>query len=287
MPAVLLALAAAACYSGSDFAAGLASRSSSVIRVSLLAEVTCTVVLLTIVPFLSTRDPTPAGLVWGAGAGISGAAGSMALFMGFRHAEFSIASSVSAVGAAAFSVIAGTLLGQRPGVLALTGIALALPALGAVSSNAESTGGDTAERQRPGTTGAGVVWGLIAGAGFGLFYIALNRAGSSRDLWPLCAAQLGAVVTVIFSAAITRQFQPPPPGARRLSMLSGIAMAAGGTCYFLATHDSLLAVTAVITALYPAGTIVLARVLLSERLTKTRMIGLCLAAASVALIAIG
>lgn len=293
MPAVLLALVAALCYSGSDFAAGLASRSANVIRVSVLAEVTCAVVVLSIVPFISTRDPTPTGLAWGVVAGISGAVGGMALFAGFRHAAFSIASSVSAVGAAAFSVLAGTLLGQRPSALALIGIALALPALVAVSVSTNSpdtneAGGATARRPRPGISGrqtAGIAWGLIAGAGFGLFYIALNRAGSSADIWPLAAAEVGAILTVIIFAAITRQLRLPSAGTRWLSVLSGITMAAGAACYFFATHMSLLAVTAVITALYPAGTILLARVRLGEQLTRVRILGLCLAAASVCLIA--
>lgn len=106
MPAVLLALAAALCYSGSDFAAGLASRRGSVIRVSMLAEGTCALALLTIVPFVTTQGPTPTGLACGAGAG-SGAVGAMALFMGFRYTPFSVASSVSAVGAAALARSAG------------------------------------------------------------------------------------------------------------------------------------------------------------------------------------
>ena len=293
MPAVLLALVAALCYSGSDFAAGLASRGANVIRVSVLAEVTCAVVVLSIVPFISTREPTPTGLAWGVVAGISGAVGGMALFAGFRHAAFSIASSVSAVGAAAFSVLAGTLLGQRPSALALIGIALALPALVAVSVSTNSpdtneAGGTTALRPRPGISGrqtAGIAWGLVAGAGFGLFYIALNRAGSSADIWPLAAAEVGAILTVIIFAAITRQLRLPSAGTRWLSVLSGITMAAGAACYFFATHMSLLAVTAVITALYPAGTILLARVRLGEQLTRVRILGLCLAAASVCLIA--
>lgn len=295
MPAVLLALAAALAYSGSDFAAGLASRGASVIRVSVLAEVTGAAVVLSIVPFITTREPTPTGLAWGTVAGISGAVGGMALFAGFRSAAFSIASSVSAVGAAAFSVLAGTLLGQRPGALELAGIVFALAALVTVSASTnvpDTTAADdgTARQPRPGIKSrqaAGIAWGLVAGGGFGLFYIALNRAGSSGDIWPLAAAELGAIVTVILFAAITRQLRLPPVGARWLSVLSGITMAAGAAFYFFATHEGLLAVTAVITALYPAGTILLARVLLGERLTRVRMLGLCLAAASVGLIAIG
>jgi drug/metabolite transporter (DMT)-like permease len=232
----------------------------------------------------------------------------MTLYLGFKYAAFSVASSVSAVGAAAFSVLAGLLFGERPSALALAGIVLALLAIAAVSFSAdpvstglavesenpaEPTGGNGAtnavghpSRSALGRHAAGVVGGLVSGAAFGLYFTGLNRAGSGADLWPLAAAELGAVVTVVGIAAVTRQLRLPSAGTRWFAVLSGITAAAGTLTYFLATHRGLLAVTAVIASLYPAGTIVLARVLLGEQLTAVRTAGLCLAAASVALIAV-
>jgi drug/metabolite transporter (DMT)-like permease len=232
----------------------------------------------------------------------------MALYLGFKYAAFSVASSVSAVGAAAFSVLAGLLFGERPSAVALAGIAFALPAIAAVSvstdpvspgltgdseNRATLAGGNGApdpqghlRRSALGHHAAGVVAGLVSGAAFGLFFIGFNRAGSDTDLWPLVAAELSAVATVVCIAAVTRQIGLPSAGTRWFSVLSGITAAIGTLTYFLATHRGLLAVTAVISSLYPAGTIVLARVLLGERLTLIRMVGLCLAAASVALIAV-
>jgi drug/metabolite transporter (DMT)-like permease len=133
MLTVLLALAAAVSYSGSDYTAGLATRGASVVRVTVIAEVTNAVLLISVVPFASSQSPSLPALAWGATAGVSGVAGAMALYLGFRHAAFSVASSVSAVGSAAFAVLAGLLLGERPGALSLVGIALALPAIAAVS----------------------------------------------------------------------------------------------------------------------------------------------------------
>jgi drug/metabolite transporter (DMT)-like permease len=322
MLAVLLALAAAAGYGGSDFAAGLAARRASVVRVTVLVEVTSAALLLCVIPFVSSQAPSLASVLWGAAAGVSGVAGAMALYLGFRHAAFSVASSVSAVGSAAFAVLAGLALGERPSALSLAGILLAVPAIVGVSTPAREaspdvapavvgsqavadpgqqglvgrgTGppgphGPAARRFRPAATGrhaAGVGLGLAAGAGFGLFFIGLDRAGSGTDLWPITISQLAAMVTVIGFAAVTRDLRLPPAGTRRLSLLTGAAGAAGTAMFFLATHHGLLAITAVITSLYPAGTILLARVLLGERLTRLRVAGLCFAAASVALIAAG
>jgi drug/metabolite transporter (DMT)-like permease len=239
----------------------------------------------------------------------------MALYLGFRHAAFSVASSISAVGSAAFSVLAGVALGEQPNALALAGIALALPAIVAVSAPA-SQPSDSTEAYQPSQHGQGPVTkergleppggsrgvappgqrrqhkhavgvglGLAAGAGFGMFFIGLNEAGSVSDLWPIVISQIAALVTVTCVAVATRDLRLPPTGARQLSVLTGVISATGTTMFFLSAHHGLLAVTAVITSLYPALTILLARVVSGERLTVPRIIGLSLAAASVALIA--
>jgi drug/metabolite transporter (DMT)-like permease len=320
MGAVLLALASAVGYGGSDFWAGLAARRASIIRVTVLAEATALAVLAVVLPFAGAHHPSLASLAWGAAGGIGGAGGALALYLGFRNAAFSVAAPVSAVGAAGFSVLAGLLLGEQPGALALTGIALALPAIVGVSvsqggggegdgdgagesggdaGGAGETGGDAGGagesgaghgvgRARPAAAGAhmqGVLWGLLAGGGFGVLFIGLNRAGSAGGLWPVAAAQVAALAAVSGIGAVTGDLHLPAPGARRLAVLTGVGGGAGTILYFLATQAGLLAVTAVLTSLYPAVTIVAARLFLGERLTVIRLAGLGLAAASVGLIA--
>ena len=293
MLAVVLALISALGYGGSDFAAGLASREASVLKITVLSEGISLILLLAIVPWVSTQAPTSAALWWGAVAGVSEVVGTMALYLGFRHAAFSVASSLSAVGSAAFAVIAGLALGERPGTLALIGIGLALPAIVAVSAGpGESAPADPAPAGtgRPsGATGRhalGVVLGLIAGAGFAGLFIGLNRAGSSHDLWPIVVAQVAALVTASIAAGAARQLSRPTMRTTMLAAVTGATGTVGIICYFLATHLGLLAITAVITSLYPASTILLARGILNERPTRIMVAGLSLAAASVALIAI-
>jgi drug/metabolite transporter (DMT)-like permease len=339
MLAILLSLAAAAGFGGSDFAAGLAARGASVIRVTIMAEVTASVVGLLIIPWVSSERPSLAAVGWGAVAGVSGVAGAIALYLGFRHAAFSVASSLSAVGSAALSVLAGLLLGERPGMMSLVGIVLALPAIAAVSASpgqpapgggparegdgaardgaGPSQDGDGPAREGAGPApegGAGVAaagpgigvptstrpanaatgrhlvgvgYGLAAGAGFALYFVGLSRAGSGRDLWPVLVAQFAALAVAGCAGAVSKQLRLPPARAMPLAVVTGAAGVAGTLLFFLATHAGLLAVTAVITSLYPAGTILLARLLLGERLTPVRLGGLCLAASSVALIAVG
>ena len=136
MLAIVLALASAIGYGGSDFAAGLASRSAPVIQITLLASAVSGVFVAAALPFAASPGPSTAALAWGFAAGIGGTLGAFALYLGFRHAAFSVAAPLSAVASAGFSVLAGLLYGERPTALALTGIVLALPAIVAVSVSA-------------------------------------------------------------------------------------------------------------------------------------------------------
>jgi drug/metabolite transporter (DMT)-like permease len=132
-----------------------------------------------------------------------------------------------------------------------------------------------------------------------LLFIGLDRAGSGAGLWPVAATTVAELVVALAVAAATRNVRLPgtrrrpgtrrlgTQGPRRLAVMAGAAGAAGTILFFFATHQGFLAVTAVLTSLYPAVTIVLARTMLGERLTKLRLVGLILAAACVALIAVG
>jgi len=306
--AIVLALASAIGYGGSDFAAGLASRSAGVIQVTLLASAVSALVVTAALPFAASHPPSAAALAWGAVAGLGGTTGALALYLGFRHAAFSVAGPISAVGAAGFSVLAGLLLGERPTPLALTGIVLALPAIVGVSASAasgtvagaasgtvasaasaggrpdEPAGDPAAAAGRPAT---GVAAGLIAGACFALLFIGLDRAGSGSGLWPVAATQVAELTVALAVAVATRNVRLPGPRPRLLAAITGAAGAAGTILFFFASHEGFLAVTAVLTSLYPAVTIVLARTVLGERLTVLRLAGLTLAAACVALIAVG
>jgi drug/metabolite transporter (DMT)-like permease len=288
MLAVVLALLSAIGFGGSDFTAGLASRTTSVIRVTILGQVAAALLIAIVAPIAGGGGMTEATVGWSVVAGIAGVAGAMTLYLGFRYAQFSVASTLSAVGSAALSVVAGLLLGERPGTLALTGIALAIPAIAAVSASpgGDAQAGPEPERAAPGRPSLGVVFGLVAGVCFALYFVGLDRAGNGKGLWPVLVAQFTALAVVTVIGAVTRELGLPAGGARLKSALTGVIGIAGTTFFFLASREGLLAVTAVITSLYPGGTILLARLLLGERLSRMRLAGLALAAASVALIAV-
>jgi drug/metabolite transporter (DMT)-like permease len=298
--AVLLSLASAIGYGGSDFAAGLATRAGSVLRVTVASEAVSVAVVGLALATTGGDPPGPRAVAWGCAAGLAGVCGALALYVGFRHAAFSVAGPLSAVGAAGFSVLAGLLLGERPNALALTGIVLALPAIVGVSASVRARPDGPSRESHPAAAGApgapgapggrlpaGAGYGLIAGACFALLFIGLNRAGSGSGLWPVFCSQAAALVAVGCAAAFTGNLRLPEGGGGWLAAIAGLTGSLGTILYFLATHRGLLAIAAVITSLYPAVTIVLARAVLGERLTVIRLAGLSLAAASIALIAVG
>jgi drug/metabolite transporter (DMT)-like permease len=321
--AVLLSLISAVTYGCSDFAAGLATRSASVLRVTLISEAASVAVVGLALAVIGAHPPDLRAVIWGCVAGLGGVCGALALYVGFRHAAFSVVGPLSAVGAAGFSVLAGLLLGERPTVLALTGIVLALPAIVGVSASVGAGGGEhpgggvvaapavsdsapgspAVSDSAPGSPGvsdsapgspggrvrrlfpAGVSYGLAAGACFALLFVGLNQAGSGSGLWPVFFGQAAALVAVACAAVFTGDLRLPEERGGWLAAAAGLTGGPGTILFFLATHRGLLAVAAVITSLYPAVTILLARVVLGERLTAIRLAGLTLAAASVALIA--
>ena len=286
MLAIVLALVSALAYGVSDYAAGLASRDFSVIQVTLVSAAASTLVVAAALPFAAGHPPGAASLGWGALAGLGEEVGALALYYGFRHAAFSVAGPLSAVGAAGFAVVAGLLFGERPSALALTGIILALPAIVGVSASAAAAAGQGEEKGEGGRF-TGVVAGLVAGACFSLLFIGLNRAGSHSGLWPVASAAGAELAMAVVVAAATRNIRRPAARHGWLAVFTGVTGAGGIVAYFFATHHGFLAVTAVLTSLYPAVTIVLARTVLGERLTAPRLAGLVLAAACVALIAAG
>src|ERR1019366_6416846 len=220
MLAVLLALASAAGFGGSDYAAGLAARRASVIRITILAEAVSVVFLILVLPLAGLRAPSLASLGWGAAGGLSGGLGALALYAGFRHAAFSVVGPLSAIGAAGFSVLAGLLLGERPGMLAMIGVALALPAIVGVSASPGSAGPGSASpgSASPGSAspGSGSPGKFSAGPA-GPDAEGSGQAGAARSAPHAGAVTLGRGAGGWFRGAVHRA---QPGGCRQRTVAS-------------------------------------------------------------------
>jgi len=283
MATIVLALAAAALYGLSDFAGGVVSRKASVWGVAIVTQVTA-VVALGALTMLQPGSPTRADLAWGALAGVGTGVGTGFLYRGLSAGRMGVVAPLSAVGAALLPVIVGIVTGERPQLLTLLGIACAFPAIWLVSTSTDTP--DVAG-QAEGRLNEDVANGLLAGLGFGLMFSALGQVPESAGLAPLAMAELSSVAAVVILAMAMRQSWLPASRAAWNGVVVGALAAAATICFLVATQSGLLAVASVLSSLYPAVTVLLAAVVLHERIHRRQGVGLALTLAAVALVATG
>jgi uncharacterized membrane protein len=285
MSAIFLALASALAYGSADFIAGWLSRRSHYARVSLLAQIAAGAGALLASLVVGGR-PSGASLAWGALSGLGGGLGTLALYRGLARGRMNVVAPLSGVLAAALPALVGLALGERPAPTALVGLGLALPAVWLTARTEHE------DKAQTGTnTSSSVVDGVLAGLGFAVLFVALQRAGRGEGLWPTASSQIVAVLPML--ALHARALRRAPGGPAETGWLqlgpwvAGVLVAVAAICFFLATQRGLLTVVAVLTSLYPAVTVALARWLLAERIGRWQGVGLALAAVSVALISGG
>jgi len=278
--AVMLGLLVALSYGAGDFFGGLSSRRltpSVVVQASQLVGLGALTVALFLVP-----DQRFVGIdvARGAVAGTVGLLGLVLLYRGLAAGAMSIVAPVTAVGAAVLPVAWGLLDGERPSALALLGVVLALTAVLLVSSPA-TDGVPVPGRARE------ALLALLAGSAFGVVFILLGSSGPDSGLWPVFAAR-SASVTVMTLVLLARGRPPriPPPGTRLFLSAAGFLDVLANAIFVIAAREGLLSLVSVISSLYPASTVVLARVVLHERVDRRQQVGLAFALVGVVLIAV-
>ncbi len=276
---ILLALAAALLYGGSDFGGGLASRRLGSLRVSVVGSAAATVLAWATLILVGGPGPSLRAVAWGLASGLAGGAGTLVLYRGLARGQMSVVGPLSAVGAAVVPVAAGVALGERPSLLSVAGVLVALPAIVLVAASGSVRG-------KLGACPKGLLDGLVAGLAFGILFIGLAQAGRNAGLWPVASEQTGALLITLAIAVKTREPLRIPLRAAGLPVLVGASGMAATLAYFYATHFSMLAIAAVLVSLYPGVTVLLARTLLHERFTPAQRAGLGLCALAIAAIAL-
>jgi uncharacterized membrane protein len=278
--AILLALLSALAYGISDFGAGVASRRSEagVVSIIVLAiGLVCATIATAIDPGVGARS---GALLWGAASGLGGGAGTLALYQGLAVGRMTIVATLSAVIAAVVPAIVGLATGDSLRGATLVGIVTAIPAIALVSWHA-----DPAER---GEARASVGYGLAAGLAFALLFIGLDRAGTRSGAWPLVSSEVvGVMLLVPFGIRAYARVGRPPRGDLALTVGVGVVGGIAGLLFLAATGHGQLAIVAVVTSLYPAFTVLLARVFLAEHWSRTQAIGLAVAATAIVLVSVG
>jgi drug/metabolite transporter (DMT)-like permease len=279
---VLLALCSALAYGLSDFIGGLVARRTSAWSVAVVGQAS-SAACATALAFLVPGDPTPADFRWAALAAVGSGAGAGFLYRGFAGGRMAVVAPVSAVGAALVPVLVGAASGERPAPMVWVGVLTALPAIWLVS---RTPGSAPAGRGSHGFA-AGLLDGVLAGLGFGLLFAALGQVPDSAGWWPLALCQALSVVTVVVVATVLRAAWVPRGRTVLLAALAGPLGAVATGAFLLASQQGFLAVAGVLASLYPASTVLLAAVVLHEKVHRAQGVGLGLCALAVVLVAGG
>ncbi|MTE17735.1 EamA family transporter [Streptomyces sp. TRM43335] len=277
MIALLLALGSSLAYGCADFLGGLGARRAHVLRTVMVAAPASLAVELLLWPFLGASFDTGA-LVWGAASGGASAAAFALLYRTLAIGPMNVLSPVTALVSAMLPVAVGLLQGEHLGAAGLIGLPLALVAVVLVSAGH----GDGPARPSRGA----LLSAFGAGAAIALQLVFLHQAPSDSGVAPLIIGRaVSSAVTLTAAGLMYRKLGSERP-AYAMSAAAGVLDSVANLLFLLAARSGDLAVVAVITALYPAGTVLLARGVLAERIHRGQFVGLGTAAVAVGLLAL-
>ena len=275
----LFGLFSALTWGMGDFAGGIASRRAGFYRAAFYGEFTGLIFLGVV--WVITREPLPAGKVWGwsASAGVVGAVGLLLLYRSLAEGQMSVAAPVSALMAAILPVIASTLTEGLPGPTKYLGFALALVAIWLISQ------GEGHQKQLH-LHLADLRIPLLSGVCFGVYFILMNQGSHTAIIWPMITARAAGSVVLFFFATANHQYHWPNKQVAPLVFLNAAGDIAGNTFFILSGQVGRLDVAAVLGSLYPGTTVLLAGLLLHERLNRSQWVGIFAALVAIVLMTI-
>nr|WP_197507208.1 EamA family transporter [Mycobacterium sp. 852002-50816_SCH5313054-b] len=219
-------------------------------------------------------------IIWGSLYGIGMAFGMWAFFAALGSGPISVVSPLAAVLNAAVPVAVGVALGERPGQAASVGVVLALIAVMLVSREA------TADGVTPYRFTPKVAWlTVLAGSAMGLNMVFLHQAPHATKLWPLVFARLAGTAVVVGMSALSNNLRLPRGKPMKMALTVALLDICANVTMLLALHTWLLSLASILISLYPAATVVLAMVVLRERVSRLQGVGMVMAMGSVAMIA--
>ena len=280
-----LALTSAALYGAADFLGGVASKSLSTTIVVAIAQASGLVVLLAAIGLLPPADPAGTDLAYGAAAGLAGTVGVGLLYRALAIGVMGVVAPITAVCAVAIPVLFSVVRGARPGLLVVAGILLALVAIVLVSQQPSGAALNLSVRRG---LPPGVPHALVSGVAIGVFFVVLSHARPEAGLWPLVGARSAALPICVAASLVSGgSFRGVAKGTVGLASAAGVVDMSANVLYLLASQMGSLPVAVTLSSLYPASTVVLARIVLGERLHRVQVVGMACALVAVACIVLG
>lgn len=283
----LLALGSALLYGAADFTGGLTSRRAGAIPVVVLSQFSGMLLLALLLPLLPSAAPSRNDLLWGAAAGLTGGVGVALLYRALAIGTMAVVAPTTAVCAVAIPVLVAVVLGERPAPLAVVGIVLGIVSIILVSQQQTASGSEKGHGSHRGRLPPGVPTAFASGVAIGFFYLSLARSRPEAGMWPLLMARVVSVLLFATIAIATRASFRMTRGVLALVFTAGAIDMLANALYLLASRQGQLSVVVTLSSLYPASTVLLARIILRERLSTWQVTGVVCALAAVMLIVSG
>jgi drug/metabolite transporter (DMT)-like permease len=274
---VFLGLLSAVAWGAGDFGGGLLSRRAPLFGVVIVTQLTGVVSAGALA--LVRGEPVPAGvdLAWAAGAALSGVLGITSLYHGLAVGRMGVVAPTTGVLAAVVPVLVGFVVEGVPGIPVVVGIVVAFVAVVLVTQ----APGHASDRP------SGIGWGLLAGLAFGGFSTCAGQLSDAGAFGPLALMRVIQSVAVALVIVVGRRPWRTDGRTTGLLMVVGLLDMAGNAAFIFAAQTGHLAIAAVLSSLYPVTTVLLAIVVLRERLARGHWAGIALTAAAIVLIGAG
>ncbi len=279
MISIIYGLFSALSWGGGDFFGGLASRKTGAYRTVMYAELIGLVLLFGALAVTNEPIPNWQKLVLAGAGGAIGSLGLLILYQAMINGRMSIATPVSALLAAALPVGIGAFIEGLPPLTKLGGFVLALLAVWLVAQehSQKTQLMRLSDLRLP----------LLAGLCFGTYFIIMHQASTNALVWPMIASRsAGAIALLIFLIAIKHDFRVATPNAWPLIALNGVLDVGGNFFYILAGQTGRMDVSAVISSLYPGATVILAWLVLKEKINRIQWLGILTALAAIVLMTV-
>jgi drug/metabolite transporter (DMT)-like permease len=278
----ILALSSALCYGAADVLGGLTAKRAGTLPIVVVSQFAGLALLFFMLPLLPESTPTRADYLWGAAAGLTGGIGVALLYRALAIGVMAVVAPTTAVCAVVIPVLVAVGMGERPGPMTIAGIVLAIVAIALVS---QSNHPEPAQEGPASHSRRTAFWlAMLSGVVIGLFFVALAQTSEDAGLWPLVAARLVSVSLFAVMTLLASQSLRLPSAIVGTVIAGGALDMLANLLYLLASRSGPLSVVVTLASLYPASTVLLARIVLHERLSATQWIGV--ACALIAVVAI-
>jgi drug/metabolite transporter (DMT)-like permease len=276
MSVILFGLASAISWGAGDFSGGLASKRTSAYTVVGISQFVSLLLLIIGAVLIPEGSNSARDMVIGAIAGIFGASGLVALYGGLARGPMGLVAPLTAVVAAVVPVTVNFFSEGLPGIWDLAGFVFALAAVWMISQGDRESGFNFEGLRLP----------IFAGLGFGIFYVLIDQVSENAILWPLVSARGASILLILLTGWLTKQIEIPALKQIPIIVLAGFFDTTGNVFFAIATRIGRLDISAILSSLYPAVTVLLAWFILNEKLSRRQWFGVIITLVAIILITI-